>query len=111
VTTDDWGSDGDDTPHSQLASYPLPNYIQGNGSFPESSTPDVVDIVFLDYFGKPMIRVLNQLAGKEVYQLSDVQDYLPKTYTTRDYLLDYAKGYWQENMPSCPVGQGVGYTD
>jgi hypothetical protein len=27
------------------------------------------------------------------------------------YLLDYAKMFWQEGMPNCPVGGGVGFED
>jgi hypothetical protein len=111
VTTDDWGSDGDHTPHSLIPSYDMPNYIQGNGSFPTSGAPDVVDIVFLEYFTKSIIRVLNKLAGSTVYGLGDVGDYLPRNYTTKNYLQDYAKAYWQEGMPNCPVGKGVGFDD
>jgi hypothetical protein len=112
VTTDDWGNDRDDTPHSLIPSSPIPNFIQANGSFPTSGTsPDVVDIVFLEYFTSKIIGVLNTLAGRTVYGMGDVGDYLPRNYTTRDYLLDYAKIYWQEGMPNCPVGGGVGFED
>jgi hypothetical protein len=68
-----------------------------------------VDIVFLDYFSKVVIQVLNELGGK--YSASDVQNYLDPSYTIRDYLLDYAKKFWQKNMPNRSLGQGVGYSD
>lgn len=110
VTTDDWGTDGDETPHSPIPEFKIANYVAGNGSFPTDGTiPDVVDIVFLDYFGKVVMKVLNDLGGK--YSTSEVQNYLDPSYTTRDYFLDYAKKFWQKNMPNCPVGQGVRYPD
>jgi hypothetical protein len=112
VTTDDWGSDGDDTPHSPIPSYPIPNFVQAKGSFPTSGTnPDVVDIVFPNFVMDRFVGLLNTLAGKTVYGAQDVEDYLPRNYTMRDYLPDYAKVYWQEGMPNCPVGGGIGFED
>jgi len=108
TTTDDFGSDGDDTPHSTIASYSQPNYAAGNASFPTNGTaPGTVDLIFLDYFASTVVSVLNGMGGK--YTTADVQYYLPPTFTTQSYLPIYATKYWQANMQSCPVGQGVGY--
>jgi hypothetical protein len=110
VTNDDFGTDGDDTPHSKIPSYSQPNYAQGNASFPaDGTTPAVVDVIFLDYFASTVVSVLNNLGGK--YTSADVSYYLDPSYTTQDYLPAYAKMAWQANVPNCPVGQGVGYPD
>lgn len=110
VTTDDFGSDGDDTPHSLIPSYTQPNYIQGNASFPEDGTkPEFVDVVFLDYFAKVVVQVLNGMGAN--YTIDDVGYFMDKKFTTNSYLPKYAAANWQANMPNCPVGQGVGYPD
>ncbi len=110
LTTDDFGTDGDDTAHSKIPSYTQPNYIQGNASFPEDGTnPDVVDVVFFDYFASVVVGVLNKLGG--TYSMADVAYYVDKSYTAQNYLPDYAKLEWQANVPNCPVGLGVGYDE
>lgn len=110
TTTDDFGTDGDDTVHSKIPYYAQPNYVQGNASFPtDGTTPATVDVVFLDYFASTVVSILNKLGGK--YTTSDVAYYVDKNFTTQDYLPAYAKSHWQANVPNCPVGQGVGYTD
>ena len=110
VTTDDFGIDGDDTPHSKIPSYSQPNYAQGNASFPTDGTsPVVVDVIFLDYFASTVISVLNKLGGE--YTIADVSYYVDPSFTTQSYLPAYAKLAWQANVPNCPVGQGVGYSD
>jgi len=108
VTSDDFGTDGDDTPHSSISSYPQPNYAQGNASFPaDGTTPAIVDVVFLDYFAGTVVSVLNKLGGK--YTTADVDYYMDPGFTTESYLPAYAKLKWQANVPNCPVGQGVGF--
>lgn len=108
VTSDAFGTDGDDTVHSKIPSYSQPNYAQGNASFPtDGTTPATVDVVFLDYFASTVVSVLNNMGA--TYTTNDVSYYLPISFTTQSYLPEYAKKYWQENVPNCPVGQGVGY--
>ncbi|PNY23455.1 Uncharacterized protein TCAP_06593 [Tolypocladium capitatum] len=49
VTSDDWGTDGDDTEHSAIPSYSIPTYFEARASFPANgSDPDRVDLIFLD---------------------------------------------------------------
>jgi len=108
TTSDDFGTDGDDTPHSVIPSFRQPNYVAGNGSFPDDgTTPDVVDVVFLDYFASTVVTILNKLGGK--YTSADVGYYMDPSFTTQNYLPEYAKKFWQANMPTCPVGAGVGF--
>lgn len=104
VTHDDFGSDGDDTPHSAIPAYPLPVYVQANASFPSTGTPSTVDLVFLDYIESDVIDVLSTL-GVAVTK-SAIKQYLPKSFTTNSYLPLYAKEFWSKG-PVCPVGQGV----
>jgi hypothetical protein len=109
TTTDDFGSDGDDTPHSTIPSYAQPNYAAGNASFPtDGTTPATVDVIFLDYFASTVVSVLNKLGGT-TYTTANVQYYMLPNFTTQSYLPLYAQKYWQANVPNCPVGQGVGY--
>jgi hypothetical protein len=108
TTKDDFGTDGDDTPNSKIPSYSQPNYAAGNASFPtDGTTPATVDVVFLDFFASTVVNVLNKLGG--TYTTANMQYYMPPTYTSQNYLPQYAKKYWQANVPNCPVGQGVGF--
>jgi len=105
TTTDDFGKDGDDTPHSTIPSYRQPSVIQANASFPaDGSTPTAVDLVFLDFIAPNVVSALNSVGAK--YSASDVAYYLPRLFTTNSYLPAYAKLKWQKGMPSCPVGGG-----
>ncbi|TVY17093.1 Secreted protein [Lachnellula arida] len=108
TTTDAFGTDGDDTIHSKIASYAQPNYVQGNASFPvDGTTPAAVDVIFLDYFASTVITVLNAMGAN--YTTADLSYYLDPSFTTQSYLPEYAKSNWQANVPNCPVGQGVGF--
>ena len=107
TTMDDFGTDGDDTPHSKIPFFSQPDYIQGNGSFPtDGSTPTAVDLIFLDYFAADVLPILNGLGGS-TYTKADVSYYLdPDVFTTQSYLPEYAKEFWQANVPNCPAGGG-----
>jgi hypothetical protein len=48
TTTDDWGTDGDDTAHSTIPHYQIPDFFQGAAGFDENGQADVVDLIFLD---------------------------------------------------------------
>jgi hypothetical protein len=112
TTSDDFGTDGDDTVHSKIPRYSTPNDFQANGSFPTNgSLPATVDLIFLDFIASDVIDALTAAGGD--YSESQVQYYLPKTFTTNSYLPVYAKQApdWQANVPNCPVGLGVGYND
>ncbi|TDZ35742.1 Secreted protein [Colletotrichum spinosum] len=112
TTTDDFGSDGDDTIHTEIPTYDYPNFFQVNSSFPENvavSDDTKIDLVFLDYIAGSVVSVLQSLGGN--YTSEDVSYYLPSTFTTNSYLPEFAKNNaaWQENVPNCPVGLGIGY--
>jgi hypothetical protein len=108
ITSDDFGNDGDDTAHSAIPDYYVTNDIQANGSFPaDGSDPETVDMIFLDFIASYIIDALNTVGGQ--YTTADVAYYLPPSFTTNSYLPAYAKIAWQENVPNCPVGKGVGF--
>lgn len=109
TTTDDFGTDGDDTLHSRIPYYPQPNDLQANASFPtDGSLPQTVDLVFLDFISSYIVDALNQVGGK--FSVSEVTYYMDKSFTTNSYLPAYAKvaSSWQEGVPNCPVGSGIG---
>lgn len=103
TTKDDFGTDGDDTIHSAIPFYSVPNYFQGNGSFPATGTPDNIDLIFLDFIAPDVISALATLGVTR--SIDEVAYYLPATgegkFTTQDYLPAYAKLAWQAGAPSC----------
>ncbi|KAG6003127.1 hypothetical protein E4U21_002325 [Claviceps maximensis] len=85
TTKDDWGTDGDDTEHSAIPSYPIPGYWEARASFPQDgSTPTKVDLIFFDFIGKQILRSLG--AG---YTADMVQPYLNSTFSSQDVLLPF----------------------
>lgn len=111
TTTDDFGTDGDDTVHSRIPNYSQPNDLQANASFPlDGSLPETVDLVFLDFIASYVVSALNQPDVGGSFSLSQVEYYLDKGFTTNSYLPAYAKVAWQDNVPDCPVGAGIGST-
>ncbi|KAI9842672.1 MAG: hypothetical protein M1837_006957 [Sclerophora amabilis] len=106
VTVDDFGTDGDDTPHSTIPYYSQPNDLQANASFPDDgSMPETVDLIFLDFIVDYVLDALTEIGGN--YSTADISYYLPRNFTTNSYIPAYAKIAWQENVPNCPVGEGV----
>ena len=108
TTTDDFGTDGDDTLHTRIPFYPQPNYFQANVSLPTASdaltNATTIDLIFLDYFASSVVMFLQQLGYAGVSGAS-VQQYLPVGFTTNSYLPAYARvaAGWQANVPNCPL--------
>lgn len=96
ITKDDFGTDGDDTPHSNIPFYRTTNDIMAKGGFPaDGSDPTVVDVVFYDFIRGSVITALAK-AGVN-YTASDVSQYMPRTFTSNDFLPEYAKKYWSKD--------------
>jgi hypothetical protein len=74
TTTDDLGDDGDDTLHTMLSNYRLPNCMQANASFPQNGLPEQVDLVFIDFI-EPYILLALSFLGQE-YSSKDVRNYM-----------------------------------
>ncbi|PHH73593.1 hypothetical protein CDD82_5375 [Ophiocordyceps australis] len=99
VTSDDWGTDGDDTMHSGIPDYDLPGYWEARASFPhDGSNPSTVDLIFFDFIQG---RVLNALGPG--YTRDMVSCYMACNFTSQDFLLPYAEQTWQANKDNCPV--------
>jgi hypothetical protein len=78
TTQDDFGTDGDDTPHLRIPQYPQPNYFQGNASLPVSPSPTTpIDLIFLDFIAPDVLEILTSLGG--TYTTADIAYYLPNT--------------------------------
>jgi len=102
-TTDDFGSDGDDAPHTTIPFYSQPHYFSANASFPANgSAPKTVDLICLNYFAAALVADLVSLGGN--YTKNDVKDYLPISFTTQDYLPAYVKtaSDWRD-LANCAV--------
>lgn len=95
TTVDDLDDKGDDTVHSPLDYYRVPNAIQANvgwGGRKDLGDDDTVDVVFLD-FVQPWIVIALRFLGQKVEE-ADVETYLEgKGFTTM------IEEWVQENWP------------
>lgn len=104
TTVDDFGEDGDDTPHTSIPHHPQPIDFQAQAAFPEDgSDPETVDLVFISFIAEEWLLPALKEAGGD-YTMEDIENYLPEEFTSNKYLQEYAKIAWQEGMPNCPVG-------
>lgn len=68
VTSDDFGSDGDDTPHDSYTFYGIPNAIQSAQNTDGSAeTVDVIFLSFLDSYITPYVAGLGGPSESELY--------------------------------------------
>ena len=72
-TSDDFGCDGDDTPHKPISEYNIPNVIVANRTFSDTE-PDIVDLVFFDFIQMYILDGLRLLGLK--YRRQDVKHYM-----------------------------------
>ncbi|KAF8627608.1 hypothetical protein AX15_004314 [Amanita polypyramis BW_CC] len=75
VTNDSCPGIGDDTLHTPLPFYNVPDYVAS----PTPNLPDnaTIDLVFVRFLASEAIRVLNHLQTGKVYTSADVQTYSP----------------------------------
>ncbi|KAI3323308.1 Metallo-dependent phosphatase-like protein [Xylariaceae sp. AK1471] len=99
TTTDDWGTDGDDTAHSQIPHYSIPDFFQGAAGFDANGETDVVDVVFVDFIESDVLAILG--SG---YSSADVDYYISANFTTQEYLPLFVKQseIFQADYPNCP---------
>ncbi|KAF4120607.1 FAD/FMN-containing dehydrogenase [Geosmithia morbida] len=99
VTSDDWGTDGDDSVHTNLPDYTLPDYWESRAGFPKDDTnPDSVDLIFLDFIQDYILEYLG-----DDYSDDMVECYIDCEFTSRDFMLPYAKSAWQKNIDNCTL--------
>ncbi|KAI0874158.1 ser/Thr protein phosphatase family [Hypoxylon argillaceum] len=99
TTTDDWGTDGDDTAHSAIPYYDIPDFFQGAAGFDANGEADVVDVVFVDFIESDVLAILGS-----AYSSADVTYYISANFTTQDYLPLFVKqsAAFQADYPNCP---------
>ncbi|KAF5375570.1 hypothetical protein D9615_009214 [Tricholomella constricta] len=83
--------DGDDTPHTPLPYFPVPEYISSKPPKVSDKTP--VDLVFANIAKKPIIANLNLLQKVKVYTPLDAQKYSPVL--LNEAIGIYAKAEWK----------------
>jgi len=105
ITKDDAGTDGDDTIHSPIPYYSVPNCIMA--SIPASSsnsshevlrkrddaTPETVDLVYIDFI-EPHVAIAAKFAGLDADFEKETEAYMPGT-TLTDLILDWVKKNWK----------------
>lgn len=107
VTTDDFGTDGDDTIHSKIPYYSYPNVFAANASFPTNgSLPAAVDVILVNYIIPNVITALKAVGGN--YTTADFLTYLPGLISNQ-VLPIYASitPSWHPADGVCASGAGV----
>lgn len=108
TTRDDAGTDGDDTIHSPLRFYKVPNCIQAGVGFSPSAVeagteeePAVVDLMYNEFIQKWVLLALAYLG--ESYGAEDARLYDGgKSFT--DIMTDWVERYWgADEAGECPV--------
>ncbi|KAI1630645.1 Ser/Thr protein phosphatase family protein [Biscogniauxia mediterranea] len=101
TTTDDFGIDGDDTVHSAIPYYSIPDFFQGEAGFDEDGSADVVDVIFVDFIESDVLAILGSS-----YSSADVNYYIDANFTSQDYLGLYVKqsDVFQAGLPNCTTG-------
>ncbi|KAE8352687.1 Metallo-dependent phosphatase-like protein [Aspergillus coremiiformis] len=92
TTVDDEGSDGDDTIHSPISFYRVPNCIQALISPNISAVPEMVDLVYIDFI-ESYVALAAKFAGLDIDFMRDSNVYMPTT-TLTDLILDWVKDNW-----------------
>lgn len=106
TTVDDAGSDGDDTIHSPIKFYRVPNCIESRINFPSSETklknrakvlqetrdPEVVDLVYVDFIQAYVLLALKFLGTD--YQKEDTGVYMEGMSMTA-VIFDWVKENWE----------------
>ncbi|KIL68725.1 hypothetical protein M378DRAFT_157830 [Amanita muscaria Koide BX008] len=75
VTQDSCPGVGDDTLHTPLPSYSIPNFI--GSPMPNLPNNATVDLIFVDFIGPYVVDVLNVLQTQKVYTTADIGLYTP----------------------------------
>ncbi|RDW83989.1 uncharacterized protein DSM5745_04315 [Aspergillus mulundensis] len=92
TTTDDLGTDGDDTIHSVIDFYDVPNCIGALAPHAGSAVPETVDLVYIDFIEPYVALAASQLGlAIDVPHESDV--YMPSTSFT-DVLVAWITANW-----------------
>jgi hypothetical protein len=81
---------GDDTLHTPLPYFPVPDYIASRTPPLSDDTP--VDLVFFDFIARLVVEALNMLQNATVYTTGQAKLYSP--YSANQVLGVYAQAKW-----------------
>jgi 2',3'-cyclic-nucleotide 2'-phosphodiesterase (5'-nucleotidase family) len=103
TTIDDLGKDGDDTIHSPISFYNVPNCIQAAVGFDAASISDdpeaVVDVVYNEFI-QPWVLLALEYLGHKVAANNTISYIGGKTMT--DVIADWVQGNWNDKGDKCP---------
>lgn len=91
TTMDDGGSDGDDTIHSHISFYQVPNCITALTAN-NDTVPEMVDLVYIDFI-EPHMALAGRIAGLDVDFSKDSDVYMP-TMTLTSLIRKWVKDNW-----------------
>ncbi|KAJ5774668.1 hypothetical protein N7457_009564 [Penicillium paradoxum] len=93
TTQDDAGTDGDDTVHSPISFYRVPNCIRALTPANASEIPKTVDLIYIDFIEK-YVSMAAKFAGLDVDFTKESDVYMPQTSFT-NLILDWVKKNWK----------------
>lgn len=98
TTRDDAGDDGDDTVHSPIQFYQVPNCFQGLIPPPDvdtsdESTPETVDLIYVDFI-EPWIDIAAQIIGLDLDVERDTEVFLPGE-SVASVIMDWVDKNWK----------------
>ncbi|KAF2281507.1 ser/Thr protein phosphatase-like protein family [Westerdykella ornata] len=107
TTYDDAGTDGDDTVHSPIQFYEVPNCIQAPVGFSthehaeageKLELPETVDLIYNEFIEKWILMALEYLG--ERYDVEDTEYYFPgKSFT--ELMTEWVRDHWGVNGKTC----------
>jgi hypothetical protein len=101
TTEDDAGTDGDDTIHSEIRFYNVPNCIQSTVGFTAlDDEPQTVDLMYNEFIQKWVLLALEYVGQK--YTSQDTQVYADGISFT-DIMTDWVKEHWDSEEGECPT--------
>ncbi|KAJ7265403.1 Metallo-dependent phosphatase-like protein [Mycena haematopus] len=92
VTTDACPGDGDDTPHTPLPRYGIPDFIASRAPDVGGDRTAPIDLIFVDFIQAQVIRTLNEVQTARVYSRADAAVY--SGVRSNEVLGLYAKVAW-----------------
>lgn len=93
TTKDDAGTDGDDTLHSPISYYHVPNCIHALVSTNSSAVPETVDLVYIDFIER-YVALAAKFARLDVNFAQESEVYMPAMSLT-NLILDWVKKHWK----------------
>ncbi|KAK4693171.1 hypothetical protein P7C71_g4181, partial [Lecanoromycetidae sp. Uapishka_2] len=99
TTTDDAGSDGDDTIHAPITFYRVPNCLESRIDFPaneadsiEGADPATVDLIYVDFIESYILLALKFLGTD--YDEGSTENYMEGQSMT-EVIAEWVKGHWR----------------